>query len=154
VAVHEHDDVGLGGGVDAGHAGAPIAPFDPDHICARASGARGGAVTAPAVGDDDALDEVARDGAHHCADCVFFVQGRYHDGYALLRVVRAMPVMIAACVHVLTGSSATRSWRRLRAGGPTTGLRETRDSARHSRCPAGSAGWRRPTYSARSRAGR
>ena len=68
VAVHEHDDVGLGGGVDAGHAGAPIALFDPDHICARAGGARGGAVTARAVGDNDALDEVARDGAHHGAD--------------------------------------------------------------------------------------
>ena len=60
--------VGLGGGVDAGHAGTPVAAFDPDHIGTRASRARGGAVTARAVGDNDALDEVARDGAHHGAD--------------------------------------------------------------------------------------
>ena len=42
VAVHEHDDVGIGGGVHAGRAGAPIAAPDADHVGASAGRARGG----------------------------------------------------------------------------------------------------------------
>ena len=82
VAVHKDDNVGLAGGLRAGKARAAIAAAGGDHLGARAARHARRAVGAAAVGDDHAIDDIARQGTHDHADRFGFVEGGNDDGDA------------------------------------------------------------------------
>ena len=82
VAIHENDDVGVGGRLRAGETGAAVAAADRDHFGAGVARAFWRAVTAAAVGDDHPADDVARQFGDHGGDGFRFIEGRNDDGHA------------------------------------------------------------------------
>ncbi len=80
VAVHEHDDAGAGGRLRAGEAGPAIAAADGDDFGARAPRLLRRGVRRAAVGNDDPVDDIARQFGDDRRDGFRFVIGRDDDG--------------------------------------------------------------------------
>ena len=80
VAVHEHHDVGIDR-VDRCHqAGAAVAAAGVDHVGTGGKRLVPGPVGAAAIGNDDLIDHVARDRAHHIGNRFLLVQRGDGDG--------------------------------------------------------------------------
>ena len=81
VAVHEDDDIGVGGRLRAGEAGSAVAAPDLDDFGAGAARALLRAVAAAAVGHDHPADDIARQFGDDGGDGLRLVEGRNDHGH-------------------------------------------------------------------------